>query len=424
MKICFLNPQGYIEAQPPLGKTDTGGQTVYVLELARALGRQGAQVDIVTRRFEGRPETEEIGPNARIVRIPCGPDRFVVKEKLYELVPEMVAGLREFVRRNSIEYDVAHSHYWDGGYAGSLLQRELGVPHVFTPHSLGKWKQIDLAEDVVHAHELDRLYRYQVRAAVEQEIMHEADAVLMLSERQRAKLMQHYDVDPGKTSILYPGVDTHVFNTTRNPGPKHRSLPTKNNVLVVSRFVPAKGIDRAIAVLALAARRLDCHLYIVTANESDHFSEEEVQTQRDVQEMVQKLALGDRVNFLGHIADREVLAEYYRATDIFLVPSRYEPFGLTTIEALACGAVAVVSHVAGSCELLEHGVNGFIVDIDHEEIRRQETADLLIGLLLDEQTRRSVSKQAALTVQRHLSWDAIAAKLLTEIYPTVRTLER
>src|SRR5207237_10201885 len=123
MRVCCLNPQGYVERHPPLGKTDTGGQVVYVLELAKALGRQGIQVDIITRRFDGRPEVERLAPNVRIVRIPCGPSSFVLKEDLAGLMPEFVQGLETFAARHSPRYDVIHSHSWDGRSAGRLLDR-------------------------------------------------------------------------------------------------------------------------------------------------------------------------------------------------------------------------------------------------------------------------------------------------------------
>jgi len=71
-RICFLNPQGYVQFHPPLGKTDTGGQTIYVLQLAEALGKKGIKVDIITRQFDNQIEEEQLFPNVKVVRIPCG----------------------------------------------------------------------------------------------------------------------------------------------------------------------------------------------------------------------------------------------------------------------------------------------------------------------------------------------------------------
>lgn len=415
MRLCFLNPQGYVEKSPPLGRTDTGGQVVYVLELAKALGRRGIEVDIVTRQFDGREQVERLTSNVRIIRIPCGPDEFVVKEQLYELMPEFVRKLHAYIVINKLAYDAIHSHYWDGGYAGVLLKRRLGIPHVFTPHSLGKWKEAEMTQKGAPPVEADGFYRYKQRNQVESRIMRAADAILMLSQTQRLKLLQHYSVDFSRIRASYPGVDMRVFGPRRDHPAKKGGIKTKNNILVVSRFVPAKGIDRAIDIFKMVAEETDSHLYIVTANQADCFSEEEVRYEEAVHGRVRSYGLEECVTFLGYIRDREVLAERYRETDIYLMPSRYEPFGLTTLEAMACGAVAVVSSVAGSCELIINGVNGYIADI-HD---RRRSADLIISLLKDKSERKRTSENAVITVQKHLSWDVIARSLVEHVYPQV-----
>ncbi len=416
MRILFLNPQGYVEKHPPLGKTDTGGQIVYVLELAKALGRQGVDVDIITRQFSGREQVEIVGEHARIVRIPCGPDEFVVKENLYELMHELVNNLHSYITKNDLSYTAIHSHYWDGGYAGLLLERRLGVPHIFTPHSLGKWKELDMADGIVNAppEDGDAFYRYRQRILVEKRIMRSASVTLMLSQTQRIKLMQHYSVDFARIKTSYPGVDMSIFGLRQ---PKSAddpdSIKTTNNLLVVSRFVPAKGIDRAIDIFNLVAQETECHLYVVTAGQDDCFSEEELGYQAAVQSRVRDYGLEGRVTFLGYIRDRATLADRYRETDIYLLPSRYEPFGMTTLEAMACGAVAVVSDVAGSCELIIDGVNGYIANM-HDY---RSTADVIIALLQDKRERLRTSENAVLTVQKHLAWDVIARSLIEQVYP-------
>jgi mannosylfructose-phosphate synthase len=147
-RVCMLNPQGYVQNPPRLGKTDTGGQTIYVLELAKALGKKNIKVDIITRQFDEMPQMEQIFDNVKIIRIPCGPKGFVQKEKMYEIMPEFVENIMHYVEKNKKEYDIIHSHYWDGGYAGYLLAKMLDIPHVYTPHSLGKLKKIEMQEQI------------------------------------------------------------------------------------------------------------------------------------------------------------------------------------------------------------------------------------------------------------------------------------
>jgi glycosyltransferase involved in cell wall biosynthesis len=235
---------------------------------------------------------------------------------------------------------------------------------------------------------------------------------LMLSQIQRVRLMQHYRLDFDKIRVLYPGVDTRVF-TPNHPANGNGRMPTQNNILLVSRFVPAKGIDTAIEVFRRVARRVDCHLYIVTTNKLDDFSEEEIANERAVRWMIETHRLQDRVHFLGFISDRKLLADYYRSTDLFLLPSRYEPFGLTTLEALACGAVTLVSHAAGSRELLIDGLNGFIVDMEEPDA----VAKLIVSLFKDSALAQRIAENAVLSTQRHFSWDVTARRLLKYVYP-------
>lgn len=405
-RVCFLNPQGYVEKVPPLGKTDTGGQTVYVLELARALGRQGIKVDIITRQFENRPQFEDIGVNVRIIRIPCGPPEFVVKEKMFEIIPEFIRNLVEFIENEHLTYDIIHSHYWDGGYAGIKLAKKLKIPHVFTPHSLGKWKQVDMQVDQVPVANLRKLYRYQVRIAAEQKIMDRANMIMMISEAQRIKLLQHYLVDFEKIQVIYPGIDIRYFNQDEE-GLNVPEMKNKNRVLLVSRFVPAKGIDRAIEIFGLVTKKIESTLYIVTSR-GEGMSDEEIENEKKIKEVIAKNKLSDRVKFFGFIPDRKKLAGYYKKADVFILPSRYEPFGLTTVESMACGTVTLVSNVAGSRELIIDGVNGFIVDM-HERAR---VAKLIISIFNDKKLKKLVSDNAALTVKKHYSWDVICKKII------------
>ncbi len=93
------------------------------------------------------------------------------------------------------------------------------------------------------------------------------------------------------------------------------------------------------------------------------------------------------------------------------MPSRFEPFGLTTLEAMACGAVTMVSRVAGSRELIIDGVNGFIVDM-HE---RGKTAKKIIDILNDKKLKNKISENGVMTIQKHYSW-AIISKKIIELY--------
>ena len=93
LSILMMSTHGYVSADPQLGMPDTGGQVVFVLELARHLNEQGHRVDIVTRRFEDQPEYDEIADGLRVWRIPFGGTEFIRKKRMHEHLPELSQNL-------------------------------------------------------------------------------------------------------------------------------------------------------------------------------------------------------------------------------------------------------------------------------------------------------------------------------------------
>ncbi|MHB8153608.1 MAG: glycosyltransferase, partial [Bacillati bacterium] len=152
MYILLLSVHGLIRGHDlELGaNADTGGQTGYVVDLARALGRhtEVGRVDLVTRlirdpRYSADyavPE-ESLEGSARIVRLPFGPARYLRKEMLWEHLDALVDSCLHFLRRQGRIPDAIHAHYADAGYVGTHLSRLLGVPLIFTGHSLGRFKR-------------------------------------------------------------------------------------------------------------------------------------------------------------------------------------------------------------------------------------------------------------------------------------------
>src|SRR5688500_2453863 len=150
--VLMLSLHGLIRTgNLELGRdADTGGQILYVVELARSLARQRqvGKVDLLTRLIEdpalseeySRPE-EMMGNGARIIRLRCGPRRYLRKESLWPYLDQLVDRALLFLREQKRLPDVIHSHYADAGYVGMQLSQLLGIPQVHTGHSLGRSKE-------------------------------------------------------------------------------------------------------------------------------------------------------------------------------------------------------------------------------------------------------------------------------------------
>src|SRR5512142_1645776 len=99
-----------------LGGVDSGGQNVYVAQIARNLARLGYQVDVFTRRdAEGLPEIYNWMDGIRVVHVPAGPSRFVRKEDLISHMPAFTRYMLDFVRRQPRRYDIVHANFWMSG---------------------------------------------------------------------------------------------------------------------------------------------------------------------------------------------------------------------------------------------------------------------------------------------------------------------
>lgn len=146
-RIAMVSTHGYVAAKPPLGAADTGGQVVYVLELAKKLAQLGFEVDVWTRRFENQPEVDVINPRVRVIRARCGGSKFIPKEYLHRDLMEWCENTLRFIKRHRLKYEFIDSHYWDAGIAAQRLCDALRVPHVHTPHSLGLWKKRQMETD-------------------------------------------------------------------------------------------------------------------------------------------------------------------------------------------------------------------------------------------------------------------------------------
>jgi sucrose-phosphate synthase len=170
LHLLFISVHGLIRGKDPeLGRdADTGGQTRYVVELARALGAhpQIARVDLLTRRVldssvsaDYARHEEMLSDTARIIRLDCGEDAYLPKEHLWDCLDVFADNALHWLRENELTPDIVHSHYADAGYVGIRLSSQLGVPLVHTGHSLGRVKRRRLLAADLHEGHHDAPYR-------------------------------------------------------------------------------------------------------------------------------------------------------------------------------------------------------------------------------------------------------------------------
>ncbi len=354
-RIMMISTHGYVGAEPEFGKPDTGGQVVYVLELSKCLARMGYSVDILTRRFEGQPAVEEVDERTRVLRFPCGGADFIPKETLCDHIPEWVENVRHYVHSKRLRYSFIVSHYWDAGLAGQALSNRLTIPHVHTPHSIGSWKRDNMDGDPA---ENERKYNFRQRIREEKIIYDECEAIIATTPAQRDILMGNdYGIPQDKIYVIPPGYDDSKFF----PVSFASRLALKRQygyegpiVLALGRMAHNKGYDLLVRAMPVVFHRVE-DAKLLLAVGSTQPSEREQEQIAELQDIARELGIEDRVLFRDFIADDE-LADHYRLADVFALSSRYEPFGMTAVEAMACGTPTVVTTEGGLWEQVTWGL--------------------------------------------------------------------
>ncbi|MEN9230501.1 MAG: glycosyltransferase [Thermostichus sp. DG02_5_bins_236] len=191
--LVHLHLHGLLRGQDlELGRdADTGGQTRYVLDLVRALSQQPQveRLDLVTRQVvdpkvspDYAQPWEPLTDKAQIVRLPFGPRRYLRKEVLWPYLDALVDELLRYLRRVGQLPDAIHAHYADAGYVGMRLAGWLGIPLLYTGHSLGRVKQQRLLQQGQKAEVLEEQFHLQRRIAAEEATLTSAALVITVMQ--------------------------------------------------------------------------------------------------------------------------------------------------------------------------------------------------------------------------------------------------
>ncbi|MFM7892051.1 MAG: glycosyltransferase [Actinomycetota bacterium] len=373
-------------AQPGVG--DGGGMNVYVRELTSSLARLGVQCTTYTRAWKpGLADVVDIEPNHRLVHVRAG-DFDLPKEQLIDIVPEFTDTVSHHLRTHS-PAQVIHANYWLSGLAGHSLKHDLNLPLITTFHTLARVKAL---HGDAESRERDK---------IESSIIGCSDAIFVSCEEERDQFRTLYGDSPGTVEVITPGVERAYFSPGSRSGARSAlSLGAHPVLLFVGRIQPLKGLDVAIEALA-ALRRSDAVLLVV-GGASGRDGEAELQR---VNALAESLGVARQIRFVAP-QPHYLLATYYRAADVVLVPSRSESFGLVALEASACGTPVVATAVGGLLSLVDDGVNGFLVPERDGQLFAKRVAQILDdSALADAMRQRAVQRSAA------YSWQGAARRM-------------
>ena len=428
-QLLHLNLHGLIRSKHlELGRdADTGGQTLYVLELVKGLAARPEvdKVTIVTRLVQDRRVSfdyaqprEVISPSAEILRFPFGPKRYIRKELLWPYLDDLADLLVSHLQQQEKLPDWIHAHYADAGYVGALISRRLDIPFVFTGHSLGREKQRRMLAAGIDHDQIEQNFSISKRIDAEELAIAHSNLIIT-STRQEAEqqYLRYGNLDSERLEVICPGVDSQKFHSVQSDEERiqvDKSLgsflrdPSLSPLLSISRAVPRKNIPALIEVFGRSSVLRQRHNLVLVLGCRDDSRQLDKQ-QRDIFQQIFELV--DRYDLYGQVAypkqhRREQIPSIYRwaayRKGLFVNPALTEPFGLTLLEAAACGLPMVATDDGGPRDILAHCRNGLLADVTDLEALQ----DVLVQAGAKNNQWKTWSNNGIDAVSRYFSWDA------------------
>ena len=446
MYILLLSIHGLIRAHElELGRdADTGGQTLYVVEVARALAERDDvdHVDLVTRRVvdpavsgDYAEPVEPLSDKARILRVDAGPEEYLPKEQLWDHLDGFMDNLVATLNAEGRMPDLIHSHYADAGYVGVRLSNLLGVPLVHTGHSLGRDKRQRLLSAGLSDEEINRTYNMDRRVDAEEEVLSTADLVIASTNNEIDEQYGLYDYyQPERMAVIPPGTDLSRFHPPIPDDPpfdfaddirRFYTDPDKPLILALSRADTRKNNQTLLEAYGESQALQEAANLLIVAGTREDIRDLDDGAQAVLTELLIGIDAHDlygRVAMPKHLRQDQVGEIYRFAADsggVFVNPALTEPFGLTLLEAAASGLPLVATENGGPVDIIGNCDNGILVD----PLDKAAIAQALLDLLTDVERYRHARENGVVKVRAQYSWQSHAERYMDRAKPLLKRHE-
>lgn len=365
----------------------TGGIQTYAGELSKRLAAHASRCVVVAPHHPGAHLADPYHP-CEVIRVRTSSDAFPLRAAW---------PLSSLIR--SVRPDVVLAAQWAAAWPALAFRTQRGPRVVIAAHG----REL-LLRPFNQARRLQSLYDRARRTALAR-----ADAVAAVS-RFTAACVRSLGVPAQRVHVVNNGVDPTRFC----PGPPSRSFPWFGHgpiALTVARLVPRKGIDTTLHAFANLLPEMPSARYIVAGSGPD--LPRLVALARD-------LRIDSQVRFLGRVGD-DMLPDLYRSCDVFVMPSRSEPpdvegFGLSLLEASACGKPVIAARSGGMEDAVVHGTTGWLVPPSDPVA----LADRLAAVFADPGAARTLGEAGRAHVVQRGAWDHVASRLV-ELFHGIAT---
>jgi glycosyltransferase involved in cell wall biosynthesis len=381
---------------------DTGSRRIRVLHIAgeyppRRIGGVSTYVDNIVSSMRHtvtsgvavvNGSNYERDPSHLAVRktIPIRVNFDALKETRVVLTPKTIAACLDPPQAVGPGWDLIHIHDWYGVIPAIAYTRSNRIPCVMTLH-------LPLHFGFTYAN-------HPVPLPLERRIealgLRTATRIFAPSKHVASTLAGEYSIPESSIRVIPNGVDTVLFQPAASPALKQ---PSSRTLVCVCRLTEQKGLDLLIDVMRVVSHELPGTRLLIAGDGPYRAS---------LEYLIHDSGLDGNVELLGHI-QHSALPTIYQQADVFVSTSAYEPFGLTTLEAMACGLPAVVSSVGGAHDYLRRGRDGWI-HLPHDTLA---FAEAVLAILKDSELRAMMSANARARSCEY-SWSVIAPQLRRE----------
>ena len=390
MKVALISVHGDPALQA--GGKDAGGMNIYIREVAQRLKSEGIEVDIFTREHNRQEELEDEFKVLNIIYINAG-DPSIDKTGIFSYLDKFVEGVLNYSSRQNQPYELIYAHYWLSGVVAIELKNAWNVPIITSFHTMQGIKRETFPFNKGN----------QEREKQERIISLQSDSIIAWSLHEKKFIEQNFGVKSSKISVIPPGVDLDLFHPI-NIQEARRKIHMQEDVrtiLYVGRIERLKGLDMLLKALSQIQHK-DTFLYVIGGTNNT----EEVNR---LKKICIDLNLNEKVHFIGSIS-RAQLKYYYNSADLYVLPSYYESFGLSVLEAAACGRPTIASKVGGLPSIIRDNETGFLL-----EQRSLGSLIKKIEILLNDKELSDTMGRAARKQAEKLNW-GIAVNQLKNLF--------
>ena len=361
-----------------------GGISRVVYDLSKTLLKDGHDVTVITYRDGDVPYFED-DKGVKVYRVDnymINPSNFI--DWIMQMNFSMIAKANEIIAKEG-NFDVIHAHDWLVAYAAKTLKNSYNIPIVATIHATEAGRNSGIHDE-------------QQRYINDTEWMltYEASEVVVNSNYMKNELQRLFGLPYEKINVIPNGVNLSLFNGIERDYNFRRRFAMDNEkiILFVGRLVYEKGVQHLISAMPKILNGYqDSKLVIVGKGGMI----DELKAQVDA------MGIGNKVYFAGYLQGKDV-QRMYKAADIAVFPSTYEPFGIVALEAMLSENPVVVSDIGGLNEIVEHRVNGMKAYCGNPN----SIADSILELLFDHKLCSDITKKAKNKVRNEYNWSKIA----------------